>query len=481
MKLLSPSLEKLALRSICRKGDPSSVLLGVLNDEYFAHPSTLEGFQRVVSLVRDRGKTMSWRELTTDPGVSEETRKYLERIDQKPLRKKSSANKLAFALNKYRKARKAYFAAEYIVQTVKKDKIDVDEMLTRAADMITEARVSGQREQQLLHIGHNNNSIKTVKAILNGETNIYIPTGFKAFDNENVGLPVGGLTILGATTGGGKSTVGLQLVRNMAEWGARCCIVPLEMTDKETLTRRLANLSGISMSKFLKPQERLNELEKKKIIKRYKEYVSGLKRRKFVESYFAPEEDMTIEEILFTLKPYAYDVIFIDYIGLLKGVDGDDQWRQLSNAARFAKRWAAMNGVQVILAAQLSDEGIVRYSKAIKEHASNMWTWIYNDAARESHIITVEQQKARSQRQFPFQLFEDFETMTMRDLTEDELAALGQNGHNGGPDADDDDDEDFKRYKNKGKGKPNNGGDWKNKKKKQGYTKTVELDDYYSN
>jgi hypothetical protein len=105
---------------------------------------------------------------------------------------------------------------------------------------------------------------------------------------------------------------------------------------------------------------------------------------------------------------------------LLKGVGGDDQWRQLGNAARFGKVFASNNNCLVVMCAQLSEEGAIRYSKAIKDHSDNMWSWVYNKEAQESHVIWIHQQKSRNQKAHSFGLVESFETMTIRDLSDDE-------------------------------------------------------------
>jgi hypothetical protein len=64
---------------------------------------------------------------------------------------------------------------------------------------------------------------------------------------------------------------------------------------------------------------------------------------------------------------------------------------------------------------QISEEGIIRYSKGLKEHASNFWSWVYGEENRESHILPVKQQKARNQKAFDFFLRENFDTMTVTD------------------------------------------------------------------
>jgi hypothetical protein len=58
-------------------------------------------------------------------------------------------------------------------------------------------------------------------------------------------------------------------------------------------------------------------------------------------------------------------------------MDADDQWKKLGSACRFAKRFAMANNNIVIVCAQVSEEGLIRYSKAMKEHCVTGDTKVY--------------------------------------------------------------------------------------------------------
>jgi hypothetical protein len=105
-------------------------------------------------------------------------------------------------------------------------------------------------------------------------------------------------------------------------------------------------------------------------------------------------------------------------MGLLKGMDGDDQWRALGAAARYAKIYTRADKSTATLLAQLSEEGKIRYSRTVQEHASLMWTWQKPD---ESGIITVKQPKARNLRAFEFPLQMDYPRMRVTDVDMSQL------------------------------------------------------------
>jgi hypothetical protein len=138
---------------------------------------------------------------------------------------------------------------------------------------------------------------------------------------------------------------------------------------------------------------------------------------------FRPKEDLTMEQVLNACTSYAPDLIYIDYIGLLGGLDGDDQWKAMSAAVRTAKVYAGNTNRVVALAAQVSAEGEIRYSKGMQEHASMMWSMTATDRDRELSRIQVRGVKGRNQLLLNFPLNVDYSTSTLRELSPDEIEA----------------------------------------------------------
>ena len=264
-----------------------------------------------------------------------------------------------------------------------------------------------------------------------------VRSGFRDFDLVNGGFLPGSLVVLAATTGGGKSAMSVQLALNMVKTGHNVCIVPLEMSTKEVLSRAVSNISDITVGKYLYPPLNDNKppLTKKEIQRtkdRWGAFEKLLVSLKSSLRIYEPEADLTMDELLTVLQPHNDTVVIVDYISLLRGVDGDDSWRQLGNAARLAKIWARNNKRVVILIAQLSEQGAIKYSRTIKEHADNMWSWIYTEENKETGILEITQQKARNQREFNFQLGHDFSVMKLFDLdvspVNDEQPFTGKEG-----------------------------------------------------
>lgn len=427
VKHTNRELEKLALNAICADKAGSQFLLGSVSEAHFGNPQLRGVYKRIANVARQRSMVITWPEVLIDPAIPEPIRDSLKDFDKEIDPTIQNCRRVLEQLEYYRKLRILFETTKTVADAFNGDKIeDVDQLLQQVGENLSTAR-STRSENRIFHYGVGNNTAGIVKDILYGDNNKnYIPTGFATFDSQNRGIFRGSLMTIAATTGGGKTTLSLQLQHNFASYGAKVCLVSLEMNETELTRRNLANWSGVNLSELLKGRDMRPEF-KQKIEQAYKARVVELKTKGTRESVYVPDEDVGIEEIMFTLKPFNYDVIIIDYISLLKGADGDDQWRRLGAIARFAKVFANNTNTIVVLLAQLSDEGAIRYSKAVQEHSSNFWAWIYDQRARETGTIFVNQYKARNQKAFPFYLKEEFGNMVIRDLTSNEMQMINTN------------------------------------------------------
>lgn len=413
-------MELKAIKSICQSPQAvSGFLLSSVNEQTFHYDPAVYAFKRIINLVHNHGNIPDYSELCSDPVIPESARKILIKSDYLPVKTPLKGRNLVATLEKYRQARGLLSMAESTLVGLEKEHVDVEAMVDSASDRLATVRSRIDVRKSLLHMGKENNSAAMVKELLGKAKPNLVSTGFKQWDDRNGGIPNGALFVIGATTSGGKSTVASQLLINITRAGENVCLVPLEMTDEESMARILSNLSGVPLGKII--QKKTSKRERIKIVKAYKKYIGTLKEMDSRYTIFSPEEDMTIEEILFLLKPYGHKVILIDYINLLKGVDGEDSWRQLGKVARFCKVFAKNNNKIIILLAQLSEEGKIRYSRAVAEHASLCWVWTMDDSTRESGVIHVKQTKARNQDPFPFSLNVDFETMRVTSSESDEV------------------------------------------------------------
>ena len=432
MKLFDQALELEVLKNICGGNDKiSSTLLGTINDSYFYTSIAQESFNRIKTIARDKSKIPSWMELSTDPILSENTREILRNFDVSLLTDINAGKELIKNLNNFRKCRILHGIAEKIQTEIIKDSIDIDKIYNNVNEDIATANSGQDISECFTHIGQGSNTKERLYEILMGTAQRYILSGFNGWDNENGGIPRGKLGIIAATTGSGKSLCANQLALNMASYGAKVCIVPLEMNATDMLQRFLANLSNLNMSQLTKANN-LKKNEREEAYKIFRNFEKRIATMGISIDLFNPREDITMENLLFLLKPFEYECIIIDYIGLLKGFEGDDQWRKMGEAVRFAKRWAEATGTSVIILAQLKEDMVIKASKAMKDHADLMWTWHSGKLSENTEgkaTVMIEPQKGRNQSQTGFLLTIDFKNMTMQDATPEEKQLWEEKHH----------------------------------------------------
>lgn len=367
MKLANSKLELQAIRTICSRDQRvANTMLASLSEDFFFHGPARAALTSILKSVKADGSIPTFDAVCSDPMLDEKTRRLLKATESKPLRDIESVKSTVKALDNFRKLRGLYALAERIYDNIESDATDLDKLIDDTQSDLTTVRSRIDAARTLQRTGIQNNTSELVKRLLSPEEKPIIPTGFEPFDEKNGGFLRGSLVLLGADTGGGKSAVANQLALNISERGYNVTLVPLEMTAEQMMARKLGSLSGLDVNRI--SQGKLDSDEKQKIKEEYRKYVKRLKETGSYYALLTPEEDMSIEEILFTLKPYDDDVIIIDYASLLKDADGEDQWRKLGAIARFAKVFAKNTNKVIILLVQVTSEGMVRYSRTMVEH-----------------------------------------------------------------------------------------------------------------
>lgn len=435
-------LEFSILRTICRETvatDVRTLLLPKLTPYHFESVTSQNLYRRIKYVLEKDHSIPSWEYLLKDPGVRKETRQAMKQIRPKSFKNTEAIRNGFRLLDTYRQVRGFYNLGVNLEEGLENDTLNLEsikETLSKDLQMI----VDGSQETPILNFGVDGNADSVVKKLLTKGGPPRIPTGFKSFDDVNRGIPRGALFLIGGPTGGGKSVMGAVLAENMAMAGARTCLLPLEMNAEEVTQRNLSRIADVDLVDLVNI-ENMERSRKKQVWKAYREHQRRLEKRGGKYSIIDPKFDPTMENTLDFVKPLGFDVVIIDYVGLMSGVGGDDQWQQLSRVTAYAKRWAELNGCIVIILVQVTDDGKVRYAQAMKEHASYAWIWGQPD--RINNWILVQQVKARQARPFDFPLYMDFDRMVARDLTSKEL-------------------QEYREFSGKA---DNDNANWKNKKK----------------
>lgn len=427
LKLVSPKAELAVLRGMCSKDKKiAGAPLAGVDESYFHSPESVELYQTINRIMADTGESPSYRLLIEDPDLSKDARSHM-RESQASVLTTADAKKAVSNLEKYRKRRGVYNLTVDLANQLKAPKVDVDALLHRATSAISVIRAKKATDESFLHFGRNNNSMKTVDSILYDDNSVdVIPTGIECFDSVSGGVYRGALFTIGANSGGGKSIMATVLAKNFAEQGYKVVLVPLEMSKKEMTTRLMASVTGTDFSDLW--LQRLATGDRDRIRKKFKKWLKKVKNAGGRLTIYKPEQDETIEEVFAATAAYDADINIIDYIGLLKGVDGDDQVRALGQVARYGKINAENTGRANILLSQLTDDGKIKYSRAIAEHSSLAWTWMATPESKETGVTKIEQPKSRNSLAFPFYVKIDYAKMQIHSMdmsAADEDSSLG--------------------------------------------------------
>lgn len=416
MKLFDRQMELSVLRTFCSGNQKLvSVIVQGLSDDSFHTKVGKEIYERVSHIASTRGTLLKWADLKGDIALTDETRETIKKSKLKPITNIKDLKERINLLDNYRRARVMYQIAETINNDlIKKDSVDVDKLHDKISNLISTSSSVGSTDGWFLHIGGEDSSAfkETLKEVLNPTKINYIPTGIKVFDNKNRGVPRGYLWNIVGPTGWGKSVMANMIGGNMARQGARVGILSLEMSHFENLQRQVARVSDTEMDELLDPKNRLSTPKLQEIAKVMNTWYKTIKRAGGLLSIITPDKDVSIKDVMFALEPFNYDIIIIDYVGLLKGADGDDQVKALSRIGRFAKLYAGNHNMIVALCAQFnSEKGKIKYSGALEEHASLQWQWRVTEETKETNVIMVEQPKARGLNPMDFFLKANFAKM----------------------------------------------------------------------
>lgn len=181
-----------------------------------------------------------------------------------------------------------------------------------------------------------------------------IPTGLKRFDRENLGLHKQKMVVVIGRTGIGKSWLDLLFAAQAVMAGKKVVLYPLEMTLTETAYR----LYTIFTQEMFGPTKTLKNLDltrgnisPKKVVRMLHTLEDTLPGQLLVADVGSLADPYTIERIEAETEIHRPDMIWVDYLTLVKPAPGARQdgehvaVRQLSNGiAGIAKRRNVIGG-----------------------------------------------------------------------------------------------------------------------------------------
>lgn len=224
-------------------------------------------------------------------------------------------------------------------------------------------------------------SINRLNERLNGNTEKPIQTGFPTIDKAmGGGVHKGGLTMIGGSTGMGKTIMGLTLAWSMVLNGGRCLYFNLEMSAEDMVDRILSNHTNVSSVKMRDGS--MTDIEFEKVYTAVEE----MKQRSFL---IDSRVGISIDDIIMGIREQSarggLDIVVIDYIQIVKTlVKKERRDQELSQMAIDLSNLAKELKLTIVILAQLNDDmgkrennrptmSDVRESKSIAHSCENVW------------------------------------------------------------------------------------------------------------
>jgi replicative DNA helicase len=426
IKYSSKENEILTVRSMCTQDAKIlGALVSRLDKEHFAHEASREAFEYIGEYMASHGKPPSIKTLLADPDLHAETRADIAEVDDQ-IEHIQEADDLVKILHKYKQRRAIRVIQRNLEEETDGDTLDADLVLSNIAQAVGKAMHVKSNADCFTHYGKSANNKKLTQAVLHEDNSAQIlRTGIAPFDEQAGGFALGSLVLMGAPSGCGKSLVAGAMATNMAENGYKVTFVPLEMSAQETHNRFMAKITRYPLKKI-----RLQQLatgEKADAEAKMDEWNEKVAAKGGRLTIYKPQGDVTVQEVMAATAAFKSDVKIIDYVGLLAGADGEEQWKELGKIARFCKIHAEAENCVVILLVQVNEEGKVKYSSGMVEHATNALLWSNFKEIKESGMMFVIQLKSRNSSADPFRMRQNHEFMDIEEVTP-EAEALGAIG-----------------------------------------------------
>jgi len=256
----------------------------------------------------------------------------------------------------------------------------------------------GFDKQPLFHLGKRQTAAEAKKKLddlLTFRPNRFISTGLKGLDNHVRGWERGNLVTISAPSGGGKSTMAMQMAINQyARTNRNVCYVSLEMSEDELIKRMLSCISGVLHNKIRYSKD-LTTQERNLVSKNYRLFHKHGQRKNCTFTVWDVKDPLfTPQKLEANLAPYMFDAIYIDYITLMHG-QGMDQWKMQLEYSRYFKGMAKRLKCVPVLLTQLSEEERVKYGKGIEENTDYWMWWKWGQEQEEVKQTELKLAKAR--------------------------------------------------------------------------------------
>jgi replicative DNA helicase len=422
IKLFDKDVEIKAMLSILASPDNLRLkLLNRIGKDHFGF-TTIAQIYKVLSEVLARSEALPNIEtFCSQPGLPDNTVELL--LTQEAITTEDSVEHLIDLLDYYKRIRKLVLfqtkTAESMNAVEDNDSLDVISIMNDMEKALLEMRKSASEESKMCHFGVGFNCQELLDSTQSKELTNIIPSTFQNFDSKVKGFGKNDLLFVASIAKGCKSILALNICIQMYLKNNKSTLfITLEMPKEEVHDRLCSNITGISYKKIR--EKRLTQTELELIKKAELSFIEHGKNNNCRFTIWSPA-NFTLRDLRLLVKPMKYSVICIDYINLISGFhDKMAKHEKLDEASRILKSLTTEMDTFFIVPAQMNQDktgGIadIRYSKALKEHATNIWAWDWGEAEKGKGFTTIKQLMARGWEPFSFKLKFEPDSMKISD------------------------------------------------------------------
>ena len=191
-----------------------------------------------------------------------------------------------------------------------------------------------------------------------GQSSVFVPTGFRDVDNIlGGGMLSGGMYILAARPGMGKTTLAINIAERVAKKVGGVLFISLEMDSEQLTAKRISSETGIPANKLL--MQKKNDEE-------YQKIADALEKQNKVPLYINARASETVSSIeALARKVPSLRLIVIDYLGKISPGDRGrlSRYEYTTEISGDLKTMARRFKIPVLVLAQLNRESEKRMDK----------------------------------------------------------------------------------------------------------------------
>lgn len=209
-----------------------------------------------------------------------------------------------------------------------------------------------ERESKLFDV-----ALQYINDYENKSENI-IKTEYNSIDNLIGGFQGGNYVILAGATGMGKTAMAINMIMNIIKHNKKVLLISLEMTPWEILARIISKELKITSESIR------NHSLSEQALTRYMQYIDGEEFKHLQECLTIPaNNNLTISKIEEIVRKSKSNIVFIDYLGLIKSEMKASSYEQVSDISRRLKLLAMETDKPIVCLHQLNRAAADRKDK----------------------------------------------------------------------------------------------------------------------